>query len=340
MWRASLATVWPDVVGFAMSTAQLLASVIIPTYGRPVYLRDALASILQQKMAPDTHEIIVVDNKPTGEVQRIVADLDGDVPVRYLPEERMGLHHARHAGARAAVGQVLVYVDDDVLAPAEWLGWMLAPFADPQVGCAGGKVVARWESDLPDWYDQFEEGHLSLLDLGDEPIELPLPLCVWGCNMAVRRSALFQVGGFNPDGFGDRRDIWLRGDGECGLQYRLHDAGYRTYYEPRAWLHHRIPASRLTPHQFYQRFFNQGITDSYARVREIQDMPLLTMRLARHSARCFLAAGRSYLYSMTHDDTAIRSRADAHYWYALGQHHLRTAFSGSLREHVLRESYL
>ena len=29
----------------------------------------------------------------------------------------MGLHYARHAGAHSAKGEILVYIDDDVLAP-------------------------------------------------------------------------------------------------------------------------------------------------------------------------------------------------------------------------------
>ncbi|HHX65108.1 MAG TPA: glycosyltransferase family 2 protein [Chloroflexi bacterium] len=324
----------------AMRSSVPSVSVIIPTYARPIYLRDALSSIMQQDLSQTEYEVIVVDNKPTGEVERIIASLEESGPIRYLPETETGLHHARHAGARVARGEILVYVDDDVLMPEEWLYWMTRHFADPQVGCVGGKVVGAWEVDPPAWFDQFDEGHLSLLDLGDEPMELCLPTCVWGCNMAVRRTALFQVGGFNPDAFGDRRDIWMRGDGECGLQYRLYHAGYRVIYEPRAWLYHRISASRLAPQQLYRRLFDQGISDSYARVREIQHLPLMRLRLLKHSAHCFTTACRHYARTLGRAGDWVRARADAHYWYAMGQHQLRAALDKSLREHVLRESYL
>ena len=43
--------------------------------------------------------------------------------------------------------------------------------------------------------------------------------------MAVRRTVVFGVGGFNPDGLGDRRLIWIRGDGECGLQEKIYKSG-------------------------------------------------------------------------------------------------------------------
>ena len=42
----------------------MLLSVIVPTYGRPTYLRDGLISLLQQGFPPEQYEIILVDNKP------------------------------------------------------------------------------------------------------------------------------------------------------------------------------------------------------------------------------------------------------------------------------------
>ncbi len=320
------------------------ASVIVPTYGgRPIYLNDALRSVQGQRIAENEYEIIVIDNSPTGEV---IKTINNDVkqnafcPVRYVREPRAGLHNARHAGAREARGEILVYIDDDVIVDQDWLKALLNPFENPQVGCAGGKAVPMWEATLPDWYQQFDAGYLSLLDLGEETQELKWPACVWGCNMAVRKSVLFSVGGFNPDGLGDKRRIWLRGDGECGLQEKIYKSGLRVMYEPKAWLYHRIPASRLTQEYFYWRLFTQGIQESYERVRKIQGKRLLTLRLLTHSTFCFLKAAHKYQSSVRHAQNRVRLRAEAWSWYGRGQHQLRTALSRSLRRHVLQESYM
>jgi hypothetical protein len=158
--------------------------------------------------------------------------------------------------------------------------------------------------------------------------------------MAVRKTVIFELGGFNPDGIGDRKRIWLRGDGECGLQEKISQRGLRIVYEPRAWLYHRIPPSRLTPEHFYWRFFLQGIQDSYVRVRQIRHRPFLFAALLKHSGYCFWRTARSYIASIIHTESRIRMRADAWSWYGSAQHQARTALSPVLREHVLRHSYL
>lgn len=315
----------------------------MPTFGhRPAYLRDTIVSVRQQTVPPDAYEVIVVDNGSGDAASAIVKDLEGTAGpvIGYIREPEVGLLHARHAGARAARGEIVVYVDDDVIAPGEWLEALLSPFRSLDVACSGGKATPQWEASLPEWFTQFEPGYLSLLDLGDETRDLTFPNCVWGCNMAVRRAVLFDLGGFNPDGFGDRKRIWLRGDGECGLQEKISQHGLRTVYEPRAWLAHRIPSSRLTPEHFYWRFFLQGIQDSYVRVRQSRHHPFLLASLMKHSIYCFWRTARAYVASVIHADSRVRLRAEAWSWYGKAQHQVRTAVSPGLREHVLRHSYL
>lgn len=328
-----------------MDELDVPASVIVPTYGRPVYLRDALVSLLKQDFPPEWYEIIVVDNRPAGEVRQIVQELEQkwQRPIHYVDEPNVGLHNARHAGAQAAQGEILVYVDDDVIAPPDWLKAMLKPYADSQVACVGGKTLPRWEAEPPVWLNQFGGnggGNLSLLDLGDDSLELAWPETVYGCNMSVRRSVLYEVGGFNPDAIGERRLIWLRGDGETGLQEKIYDAGHKVLYEPRAGLYHRIPASRLRPEYFYWRAFIQGISDSYSRVRKMGTDRLLPVRLLWHGLMCLRRVARCYLSSIRYSDKRIRLRASTWYWYGRGLHQIRVAFNRRLLRHVLQEAYL
>ena len=316
-------------------------SVIIPTYKRAQYLQDAVASIVAQDFPKNEYEILIVDNapQPTPELAAL-CDPAGLPPVRYLHEPHNGLHNARHAGARAAQGEILVYVDDDVIAPPGWLGAMLEPYADPLVACAGGKTIPKFEDEPPAWLSQFGGNggaYLSLLDLGEETLELTWPQTVYGCNMSVRSLALYQVGGFNPDAIGDKRLIWLRGDGETGLQKKLYDAGYKVIYEPEAWLYHRVPASRLRPEYFYWRAFIQGISDSYSHMRTNQ---FSVARLVGYAGYCGLRAVFSYLRVLWHLDQRVRRKAIAWYWYGRAQHQLCLALSPSLRSHAMQESYL
>ena len=318
------------------------ASVIIPTYGRPEYLKEAVVSLLSQDFSTDKYELIVIDNKPTGEVHQIIQVIEEEhkQKVRYIEEPNVGLHNARHTGAREAHGEILVYIDDDVIVPSGWLAAIIEPFRDSQVGCVGGKVVPRWEAEPPQWLSQFGSGYLSLLNLGSEQLELHYPQGVYGCNMAVRKAVLYEVGGFNPDAIGNKQLIWLRGDGETGLQKKIYEAGYKVIYEPKAWVYHRIPASRLTPHYFKWRAFIQGISDSYSRVRELNKSKSFFFRLLTESASSLLRSSLYYLKSLVLRNRSIRLRADSLYWYGRGGHQLRVLCNPELRSHVLKDTYL
>lgn len=316
----------------------IVASVIVPTYGRPSYLRDSLASLLVQDFPSASYEIIVVDNKPTGEIRKIIQELPQDQRrfTRYVEEKQVGLHNARHAGAREAHGEILVYVDDDVIVQPKWLASIIQPFSDPQVACAGGKVIPKWEAEPPDWWSGLSNTYLSLLDLGEETKELHWPEGVYGCNMAVRRSVLFEVGGFNPDVIADTRAQWLRGDGETGLHKKIFDAGYKVIYLPQSWLYHCIPPARLKPEYFYGRAFSQGISDSYALIRKNPSKK----KIVRQTIGCFLRGGLNYLRSILQEGQSIQKRVDAWYWCGKGQHQLRVVLSRKLYRHVLRDNYL
>ena len=316
-------------------------SVVIPTYGeRPEYLLDTLRSVCAQDRVA-TYEVLVVDNSPTQRATAVVeAFVSGSAcSVRVVHEPRVGLHYARHTGARCAQGDIIVYVDDDVLAPPGWLAAISAVFDDADVSCAGGPAVAKWEAEVPAWLGQFEGGYLSLLDMGPARRELKYPECVWGCNMAVRRAALFEVGGFNPDGIGDRRSIWLRGDGECGLQEKLTDARMRIVYEPAAWLHHRIPSSRLTPAYFRWRFFTQGIQESFVRIRRASSPAVAMLLVVPYTGYCLLQMVRFYARSLLVADSREIARALAWMYYGRAGHQLRVLLSPALRRHVLRQTF-
>jgi len=190
-----------------------------------------------------------------------------NVNLRILQEPRIGLHFARHAGALAAKADILVYIDDDVVCPKGWLDELLKPFQDPSVVCVGGKTIGEFEVSPPDWVKDYP-AYFSLLDLGPSERDIRFPEeTLFGCNFAVRKQVLLDVGGFNPDGFSDRAFYWYRGDGETGLQRKLAAAKQRMVYSPDAWLYHQIPASRLTEGFLIKRAQTQAVSDGFSYYR-------------------------------------------------------------------------
>jgi len=322
----------------------MLASIIIPSYGKRLdYLKDTVISVQNQEFPDDEYEIIVIDNSPDANISSIVdcANQNNNRCIQYIREKKMGLIHARHCGARQAKGDLLIYVDDDIIASPTWLKAIVKPFENPDVGCVGGKVLPQWEAERPSWLSQFNSGYLSLLDLGDKTIELK-KTNIWGCNMAVRKNLLFALGGFHPDGIGDRNQIWFRGNGECGLEKKIYNIGFKLIYEPKAMLYHRISASRLTLKHFNWRLFKQGIDDSYVYIRDMRmhNKHFFYIRIMKEIVLCYIRAGKAYFNSVIKKDKKIRLKADVWYWNGKSQHLIRTLISKKLRQHIFRHSYL
>lgn len=320
----------------------LHASVIVPTYGHHTYLRDTLCSLLCQNVSPEECEIIVVDNKPTGETRRMVQSLweQQQRKIRYIEECEVGLHNARHTGAKIALGNVLIYVDNDVIVYPGWLSAILEPFKDPLVAMAGGNISPQWESKPPEWVSQFPRSYLSLLNMGEKRIEIKSSGSLFGCNMAIRRSVLYEVGGFNPDAIGDRRFIWFRGDGETGLQKKVSEAGYKIIYEPQASVWHRIPPERLEAKAFYNQGFLVGLSCSYSHLREAKEKRFFYLQIICHT---FIALLHILIYctrAMCQRKRRIRFITDAWLWYGYGAQHLYAILSPRLREFLLKDSYL
>jgi hypothetical protein len=108
-------------------------------------------------------------------------------------------------------------------------------------------------------------GFLSLLDLGGNTIEIH-PNYIWGLNFAIRRRALFDLGGFHPDCIPDALQHF-QGDGETGLTMKAFAQRCKAVFTPGATVYHFISESRMTPEYFEGRAYYQGVCDSYSRIR-------------------------------------------------------------------------
>ena len=240
-------------------------TLIVPTYQRPEVVR-CLDSIQQQRL--EHFEVLLVDNAADDGLRSLVDGYNrrARVPVRYLAERNLGLHNARHAGVRAATGDVLVFTDDDATFDPGWLAAYAERFSrHPEMAAAGGPVRPVWETPPPGWLVDFMRGYpemFPVLSLMEPYAEFRLSAEGWffGVNMAIRRSLLVELGGFNPDSFGS---IWL-GDGETGLNRRLWETGALIGYVPEALVYHHVPADRMSPSYFRRRQANDGACDVYA----------------------------------------------------------------------------
>jgi len=143
-------------------------------------------------------------------------------------------------------------------------------FSDQDTAAAGGRVIPRFEAAVPEWFYQFGDeencGALSLVNLGPGISLLNPTKYLYGCNFAIRKTVLFQVGGFNPDGFPSHL-LKYRGDGECGLIDKLRQRALKIKYDSEAIVYHLIPESRLQKEYFLNRAHREGFSKAFSVLR-------------------------------------------------------------------------
>ncbi len=317
-------------------------SVIIPTYTRPQSLLQTLCSLQEQTLA--NFEIIVVDNAADSDVERMATEFNhaATVPVRYMPEPQLGAHNARHTGAHAAEGDILVFADDDETFAPEWLGAYARAFAEhPEMAAAGGPIRLVWEAPPPAWLLEFM-GHartfiiLGLLDASDEFCLSPKGGFFSG-NMAIRRDVFFQLGGFNPDQVG----AFLLGDGETGLNRKLWDQGMLVGYVPEAIIYHHIPPQKMTVKFFRRRMANEGAAEVYTRFHEgvpgwfhlCKHAAGITLRNGKPWIADLFLKGRTDVRSLTTQLHAARTQSELKYV-------IRLMLDKNLRKLVLKKDWL
>jgi glucosyl-dolichyl phosphate glucuronosyltransferase len=254
-----------------------MISIIVPTLNRASTLKLAISSFCLQSLSPELFEIIIVDNGSTDNTKDITQDTIDEFPqiqIRYICELEPGLLSGRHRGAMAATGDILTFVDDDIEADPNWLQAIYTTFDDPTVQIVGGRNLPNYEAEPPVWLEWFWLDHpygklctsLSLLDFGEEVRDIDANY-VWGLNFSIRKHILFELGGFHPDCIAKHLQHF-QGDGETGLTRKANSLGYRAVYQPQALVFHSVSQDRMMYEYFEKRYFYQGVSDSYSRLRK------------------------------------------------------------------------
>ena len=193
-----------------------------------------------------------------------------------MHESAPGLHSARHRGVVESTGNLLVFVDDDIVTDPKWLSSILDTFNKyPDAKIVGGKSIPKYEVAPPAWTEYLWDrtlgnnicGYWSLVDFGDAEKEID-PNYVWGLNFSIRRETYFELGGMHPDVIPKSLQRF-QGDGESGLALKIIEKGYKAYYQPKALVQHIIPADRMTESYFENRMFYQGVCKSFTEIRKL-----------------------------------------------------------------------
>jgi glycosyltransferase involved in cell wall biosynthesis len=127
-------------------------SILIPTKNRAAVLEKCLLHLAKQGSDAGDFEVIVVDDCSTDgtadRVGRSAASLPMSVRLFRQPKSR-GANAARNLGVREARGEVVVFLDDDVLVPEGWLRALISGFRAAGLPVATGPVRLVSDGEIP-----------------------------------------------------------------------------------------------------------------------------------------------------------------------------------------------
>jgi len=191
------------------------ASIVVPLYQRADLTEGCLAA-LERAGTLDVAEVLLVDNASTDGTPALCRAWSHRVRV-LRNEENLGFAIACNQGARAATGDVLVFLNNDTEVHDGWLAPLLEAVADPEVGVAGsrllypgGRVQHAGMAMMPGCVPV----HLHRYLPGDHPVvtrSRDLTIVTGAC-LAVRRELFLDMGAFDEgyrNGFEDT-DLCLR----------------------------------------------------------------------------------------------------------------------------------
>ncbi|MBF2004224.1 MAG: glycosyltransferase [Chlorogloeopsis fritschii C42_A2020_084] len=238
-----------------MSTQPQLSVIICTHNPRYDYLKRVLQALQKQTFPTKLWEILLIDNASDTLVSSEI-DLSWHPQSRHIQEEKLGLTSARLRGIKEAVGEILVFVDDDNVLDSDYLEVAFKISKDFSIiGAWGGQVVPELEAEPPEWMKpelqnllknlacrEFERDKWSNLIHEYETTPCGAGLCIRK-NVAEKYAELIQNDPKRVDL--DRKGQVLISCGDFDLAYTACDMGLGTGEFASLKLTHLIPPHRL-----------------------------------------------------------------------------------------------
>jgi glycosyltransferase involved in cell wall biosynthesis len=192
-------------------------SVVIPTLNRADLVAKTIDRIESQTVNHDLYEVLVVDNSSTDHTQQVLAQKSATYPnLRIHFQSKRGAAPTRNVGIRKAVGDVVLFIDDDIFAEPDLIEVHLKHHSSNSNASIIGGVTAPWD----DASDPFLRYLRDKRILNPYSIKCgPMDFSYYHTgNVSTPRKMLLNAGGFNEE-------FSVYGMEDIELGYRLEKLG-------------------------------------------------------------------------------------------------------------------
>jgi glycosyltransferase involved in cell wall biosynthesis len=214
-------------------------SVILCTRNRAAALKETLDTLRLCRIPSGWKlEFIVVDNGSTDTTAECIRSAAEKNPgLRGLFEPKPGLSNARNAGVALSQGEIVLFTDDDVRLPEDWIEQLAAPLLAERCEAVTGRITLAPDL-VQSWMTPVHQLWLAASPEAGGNGQMKELI---GANMGFRRTVLDHVPTFDPElGAG------ALGSAEDTLfGWQIAEAGFKIHYVPEASVEHHPDLTRL-----------------------------------------------------------------------------------------------
>jgi glucosyl-dolichyl phosphate glucuronosyltransferase len=241
------------------SSIQISAVMIAYTIDRWEAMCEAMESLRRQTVQPDEIVIVVDRNEKLVEMARMQWPYARVVPTRYP-----GNSGARTTGYEVTSGELIAFMDDDIVGDPHWLeSFVKAVEPEDVLGCTGTMDLqwegprGRWDGEAPRWYPSEFLWVVGGTYRG-HPKTLSEIRNVVGGVMVLKRKVFDKVGGFSTAlGRANGRLISCEETEFC-LRASAAFPGGRFLYVPEGRALHKVPRWRRSLRYLLRRCYAEG----------------------------------------------------------------------------------
>lgn len=199
-----------------------MVSVIIPTCNREHCLTDLIKALLEQDYK--NYEIIVIDQSDRLSQEKLLLIREHRQKLRHFRVSEKGRSQAKNYGILQARGEVLLFCDDDILPPANFISAHAKNYLDNSIGAVSCRLIEEGQKATPikrvletTFYGRLINRPYSTVSTYATSLN--------GGNMSIRRSAIEKCGFFEE---------YFQGTSmveEPDFAYRILNNGYQIFFD-------------------------------------------------------------------------------------------------------------